>query len=130
MADGLLSQHLSPQQLASMYLEMTPEQLSQVDHASLYQAREHLPRQFQDMIAPYEHGAFAREATYENPLMALPIAVGTLAYQPYKALMGARSAPDLQQVKEGLKGVRDGLVKKLLDQFEPAAFQDPFPPSI
>jgi hypothetical protein len=113
-----------------MYLEMTPEQLSQVDHASLYQAREHLPPQFQSMLSPYEHGAFAREATYENPLMALPIAAGTLAYQPYKMIFGARSGADFNQVKEGLKGVRDGLVKKLLDQFEPAAFKDPFPPSI
>jgi hypothetical protein len=88
-------------------------QLAQMDHAALYQARSRAPAQMQGLLSPYEHRAFAREATQENPLMALPIAAGTLAYQPYKALMGARSAPSFDQVGPGLLGVGEGLARRL-----------------
>jgi hypothetical protein len=88
-------------------------QLAQMDHAALYQARSRAPAQMQGLLSPYEHRAFAREATQENPLMALPIAAGTLAYQPYKALMGARSAPSFDQVGHGLLGVGEGLARRL-----------------
>jgi len=130
MDQGLFTSLMSPQERAQSILEMTPEQLSKMDHASLYNARAYLPKEAQGLISPYEHAAFAREATAENPWMALPIAAGTLAYQPYKMIFGARSGADFKQVKEGLKGVKEGLVKSLLEQFEPAAFKDPFPPSI
>jgi hypothetical protein len=36
-----------------------------------------------------------------------------LAYQPYKALMGARSAPSFDQVGHGLLGVGEGLARRL-----------------
>jgi hypothetical protein len=80
-----------------------------MDHATLYAAREYVPADQQGLISPYEHRAFAREATAENPWMALPIAAGTLAYQPYKMVMGARSGASLDQVKQGLTGVGEGL---------------------
>lgn len=81
-----------------------------MDHSLLYAARGYLPKDQQGMISSYEHRAFAREATKENPLMALPIAAGTLAYQPYKMITGqARSAPSLDQVGQGLTGVGEGL---------------------
>lgn len=83
--------------------------LEEMDHASLYQLRAKAPNALQGLLAPYEHRAFAREASAENPLMALPIAAGTLAYQPYKAMMGSRSAPSLGQVGQGLLGVGEGL---------------------
>jgi hypothetical protein len=42
--------------------------------------------------------------------MALPIAAGTLAYQPYKMITGqSRSGASLGQVGQGLKGVGKGL---------------------
>ena len=65
----------------------------------------------QDILAPYEHGAAAREAVAENPLMALPYAVGTLAYQPAKALglIKGRSAPAVGQMIEGFRGIGQGL---------------------
>jgi hypothetical protein len=97
-------------------MNLTKEQLAQLaemDHAALYQARSRAPAQMQGLLSPYEHRAFAREATQENPLMALPIAAGTLAYQPYKALMGARSAPSFDQVGQGLLGVGEGLARRL-----------------
>jgi hypothetical protein len=101
--------NLTPQQRAMGLLSLTPEQLSQLDHATLYQARQYVPQEQQGLLAPYEHRAFAREATAENPLMALPIAAGSLAYQPYKALFGARSSPSFNQLTQGLLGVKDGL---------------------
>lgn len=100
---------MSPQQVASLLSTLTPEQLGKIDHQTLYAARYYVPKDQQNKISPYEHRAFAREVTQENPLMALPIAMGTLAWQPYKALMGARSAPALDQVGQGLLGVGEGL---------------------
>lgn len=100
---------MTPQQRAQGLLSLSPEELSQLDHATLYQARSYLPKEQQDLLAPYEHRAFAREAVGENKLMALPIAAGSLAYQPYKMLMGARSQPSLNQLAQGLLGVKDGL---------------------
>lgn len=104
--------NLTKEQLAQL-ASMSPEALGQMDHATLYRARQYIPAQLQGLVSPYEHRAFAREATQENPLMALPIAVGTLAYQPYKALMGARSAPSFDQVGQGLLGVGEGLARRI-----------------
>lgn len=104
---------MTPEEIAQSLQNLTPQQLRSMDHSSLYAARGRLPRDaraMHDKIAPYEHRAFAREATAENPLMALPIAAGTLAYQPYKLLMGqSRSGASLDQVGHGLAGVGEGL---------------------
>lgn len=95
-------------------LAQNPEQASQMlsglDHATLYQMRAKAPRGMQGLLSPYEHQAFAREATMENPLMALPIAAGTFAWPVYKTLVSpGRSEPSLDQVKQGLIGVGQGL---------------------
>jgi hypothetical protein len=101
---------MTPQQIAAALSSLTPEQLAQLDHASLYQARSYAPKAQQGLLAPYEHRAFAREATQENPLLALPIAAGSLAYPLYKSLLSpGRSAPSLDQVTGGLLGVGEGL---------------------
>lgn len=101
---------MTPQEIAASLKQLSPEQLGSLDHASLYAARRYVPAELQNTISPYEHRAFAREATMENPWMGLPIAAGTLAYQPYKLLTGkARSAPSLDQVTQGLAGVGEGL---------------------
>lgn len=105
--------NFTPQQVASGLLSFTPEELSQMDHATLYSARRFIPPDQQGLISPYEHRAFAREATTENPLLALPIAAGTMLYQPYKALMGARSDPSFSQVGQGLLGVGEGVLDRL-----------------
>lgn len=86
-----------------------PQLAESLPHAELYSLRGMAPPQMQNTLAPYEHQAFAREATAENPLLALPIAVGTPAYQVYKAMFGARSDPSLQQIGAGWKGVAQGL---------------------
>lgn len=101
---------MTPQQIAASLSQFSPAQLGGMDHASLYNARRYVPKDQQGDISPYEHRAFAREATQENPLLALPIAVGTLAYQPYKMLTGqSRSGASLNQVGQGLLGVGEGL---------------------
>jgi hypothetical protein len=105
----LEGQTVTPQQLAANLLRLSPEELQRLDHATLYSARGYVPREQQNLLAPFEHRAFAREAVQENPLMALPIATGSLLYQPYKALMGSRSAPAWNQVGQGLLGVGEGL---------------------
>lgn len=101
---------MTPKELAALVSSMTPDQLAKLDHATLYAMRSYLQPAMQGAVSPFEHRAFAREATQENPLMALPIAAGTLAYQPYKMLMGARSAPSMDQVGQGLLGVGEGLL--------------------
>lgn len=100
---------MNPKELALVLSSYSPQQLGAMDHATLYGARQYVPKDKQGDISPYEHRAFAREATAENPLLALPIAAGTLAYQPYKMLMGARSGASFNQIGQGLTGVGEGM---------------------
>lgn len=101
---------MTPQQIAASLKSLSPEMLGKLSHADLYQARELVPKNQQNALASQEHRAFAREATAENPLLALPIAVATLGYQPYKMITGrSRSDPSLSQLGYGLQGVGEGL---------------------
>lgn len=104
---------MTPKELAAMLAGGEAPDLSELPHSLLYSARGYTPKESQGKIAAYEHRAFAREAVGENPLMALPIAVGIPAYQAYKALVGARSAPSLSQVGQGLLGIGEGLLSSL-----------------
>lgn len=105
---------MTGQELLASLASMSPSQLGSLDHAALYMARYGASPAQQAEIAPYEHRAFAREAVAENPLMALPIAAGTLAYQPYKVLTGqSRSPANLDQIRQGMTGVGEGLWQAL-----------------
>ncbi len=100
-------------------LNYSTDQLANLDHARLLSARNGAPKYVQNLLAPYEHRAFAREATMENPLMALPIAAGTMLYQPYKMLMGkSRSDPSLNQIGQGLAGVGEGLWERFQQEMQ------------
>lgn len=99
----------TPSELARIASTLTPEQLAALDHATLYAMRGYLRPDQQNAVAPYEHRAFAREEVSQHPMMALPVAAGALAYQPYKMLMGARSDPSFNQMGQGLLGVGEGL---------------------
>lgn len=84
--------------------------LSQMSHADLYNLRGK-PGTDQDFVAPYEHRAFAREATRENPWLAAPIATAIPLYELAKILgvTNARSAPSLEAMKQGYAGIWEGL---------------------
>lgn len=102
---------LDSKTLDAMLTTEPVEKLNQMEHAVLYQARARASKEMQNKLAGPEHRAFAREATEENPLLALPIAVATLGYQPYKMLAGqSRSNASLDQVLQGLTGVGEGLL--------------------
>jgi hypothetical protein len=95
-------------------LNLPDNELRQLDHAQLYMLRAKAPPESQDKLASAEHRAFAREATAENPLLALPIALATIAYQPYKMLVpGSRSHASMDQAAQGLIGVGEGIVNAL-----------------
>lgn len=96
--------------IAQALLSLSGNDLAQIPHALLYSARAKVPRDQQNLISPYEHRAFAREATMENPMMALPIAASVIPYQLYKAIDGSsRSTPSIDQVLQGFLGVGEGL---------------------
>lgn len=110
---------MDSQELIKALQRYSPDQLSKLNHSTLYSARRGAPREVQNLLAPYEHRAFAREATQENPLLALPIAAGALAYQPYKMITGkSRSDPSLDQVGQGLLGVGEGLWGKFQQEMQ------------
>ncbi len=86
--------------------------LAQQDHATLYMQRERTRNKTdQNRIAPYEHRAFAREATAENPLMAVPIGLAAPLYQLSKSIPGleSRSDPSMDQLLHSWLGIVEGL---------------------
>lgn len=71
-----------------------------------------MPGANQELLAPQEHRAFAREWTQENPLVAVPsLVVATPLYAAAKALglVSARTKPSVNQVVQGYTGILDGL---------------------
>lgn len=82
-------------------------------HSDLYQARFKYPDQTsQQMLAPYEHRAFAREFAQESPALAavsLPFAIPAYAMYKTLGLSQSRSGPSLEQVKQGYLGLHEGL---------------------
>lgn len=89
---------------------------AQLDHATLYRMRrEAKDKAMQDLLAGYEHRAFAREAVAENPFLAPSLMVATPLYQLAKmipGLMQSRSSPSWGQMGQGLLGVGEGLLKR------------------
>lgn len=93
---------------------MDPRQLAPLDHATLWRMREGATPDLQALLAPYEHRAFAREAVKDNPLMALSLLVATPLYTAGKAagLLGARSPASWEEMKQGLLGIGEGLLRR------------------
>lgn len=87
------------------------EEMKRMPHSSLYQMRSQLPnRELQRAIAPYEHRAFAREWTQENPLNALSLIPAIPGYQLYKMFTDqSRSGVDFDQIGQGYAGMGEGL---------------------
>lgn len=118
----------TPEQVIQYLQSLTPEQLSKMDFGTLMRARElATDRSQQNALAPYEHRAFTRQAVYDNPLMALPLGLGAVAYQPYKAYKGlSRSDPSMTQVTQGIAGVVDGLHNRIKEIAQSISYKDPF----
>lgn len=97
----------------------TKDDLLNLDHTTLYQlrARNEGNRDVFSYLAPFEHRAFAREATDENPALAVPIALATPLYAGAKAMGIMRSGgnatdPSLKQIGYGLAGVGEGIINR------------------
>lgn len=66
----------------------------------------------QELLAPQEHRAFAREWTQENPLVAVPSLVAAIplyAAAKQLGLIGARTKPSWNQIGQSYMGIYDGL---------------------
>lgn len=66
----------------------------------------------QEVLAPQEHRAFAREWVQDNPVLALPsltFAIPAYAAAKSLGLIGARTKPSLNQMAESYRGMWDGL---------------------
>jgi len=91
---------------------------AEMSHADLLRLRNSLAPDdpLQAELAPYEHAAFAREWTEENPVVAVPsLAVSIPGYSLAK-LMGmghSRTPASLAEVTQGYRGIGRGLASLL-----------------
>lgn len=91
-------------------------ELAQMPHEQTLSLRQALPQTgvAQELAAPYEHRAFAREQVTENPLGgSVGLASAIPAYTAAKALgfVGSRSPASLEEMKQGYAGIVDGLMQ-------------------
>lgn len=88
-----------------------PNHFESLSHAELFNLR-NKPGADQALLAPFEHQAFAREATDENPLIGLGLLAAIPAYQAAKTfgIMGSRTGSEnpFGQIAAGFKGVGQG----------------------
>lgn len=90
--------------------DTSPTGLEQLPHATLYAMRDGQGKDAQNLLAPYEHRAFAREAIPEHPWLAPSVFAGAALYDIAKVLGygDARSDPSFESFKQGLLGAREG----------------------
>lgn len=70
----------------------------------------------QAILAPYEHEAFAREYTEDNPFLgSIGLSVAIPAYAAAKALglQHARTGPSIASILAGYKGIGQGIYNRL-----------------
>ncbi len=99
------------------------EQLAKMTHANLYKLRDEWKDdpKAQEFISPYEHRAFAREATEENPALAPVLGLAVPGYAAAKLVglnMGdpdsgiEQTPPSVEQIKQSFTGIYEGLRKR------------------
>jgi len=69
----------------------------------------------QDVLGPLEHGAFAREWTQENPVVAVPSLLASIPGYTLAKLLGlqnGRSSASIDEMAEGYRGMWEGLTGK------------------
>lgn len=95
---------------------MTNDQLANMSNSDLMDMRNRFNGQqwAQDLVAPYEHRAWAREHS-GSPISAAIEAVAVPAYQAAKAMgvMHGRTPASSQELTQGWAGVIDGLLNQL-----------------
>jgi len=87
---------------------------SRMSFADIRKLRDQYPdaSPMQDRLAPYEHQAFAREWTQDNPLVAAPsLAVSIPGYALAKLLgiQHGRTKSSLAEMAGGYRGIGQGL---------------------
>lgn len=108
----------SSEELEAKYGSMSHEQLMRIRLDPKTTLEE------QKQVAPYEHRAFAREWTQEQPLIApASLAVATPLYQVAKAVGltskdSTSTGPSLEQVKQGYKGISEGVEKAIVEPWK------------
>jgi hypothetical protein len=91
---------------------LDPALMAKMRFGQLDELRSQFPDQSaQDLIAPYEHRAYAREIVKENPLFALGLFGAIPGYQAAKVtgLQKTRSKPSMEQMIQAYKGLFEGL---------------------
>ncbi len=99
------------------------EELAKMSHVDLYKLRaEHSDDpKVQESLAPFEHRAFAREATAENPALAPILGIAVPLYAGAKAVgidMGdpnsdvEQTPPSVEQIRQSFTGIYEGLRKR------------------
>ena len=89
--------------------------MDNLSHSDLFMRRIYGDRLDNQLLAPFEHQAFAREWTRENPLLAVPsLGVGIPLYQILKSLNilpqdQNTTPPSLDQLFAGYRGMFQGL---------------------
>ena len=91
---------------------------SRLSHSALLAMRDALPADDprQAVLAPYEHAAFAREWTRDDPLVAVPsLAVSIPGYSIAKllGLTHSRSPASLSEMGQAYRGMGQGLLALL-----------------
>jgi hypothetical protein len=91
---------------------------SRMSHAQLLALRDSLAANdpMQATLAPYEHAAFAREWTQENPAAAVPsLAVSIPGYSAAKllGLTHSRTPASLAEMAQSYRGMGQGLLALL-----------------
>lgn len=100
--------------LAHAFTAPSAPDYASMSHAQLLALRNSLPPNDprQAVLAPYEHQAFAREWTNENPVIApISLAFAIPGYAAAKALgiEHARTGPSIASILAGYKGIGQGL---------------------
>ena len=90
-------------------------------HSDLLRLRNSLPDNDprHQMLAPYEHAAFAREWTMENPALAVPSLMVSIPGYSLAKLVGAskaRTPASLSEMGQSYKGMGRGLLALMRGQ--------------
>lgn len=84
-------------------------------HSEMARLRDGASPADQARLAPLEHRAFAREWTRENPLVAVPSLAAAIPLYTFAKALGivkARSPASFAEVREGYRGIYEGLTIK------------------